>query len=418
MLARPFRLGICVVAVAVSAVALAPEASAATLTPGASAYSAAADTGTGSMQANLQLTGSLGTLLDSLIDPIVNTALNPLVNALQGTVNDTVAGTLGASSGLNAATDPSQQQVGTAPAAFPNDTLPSPCVASGAQPCYSSAAVSANGAPLASLSTGILTGYGEQVASSADATNPIFARASAANTQVSVLPGISPLVSALPGAVNPLVSVAAANSKANCPNDGVAGASKPTTPPSASVSTTGVSVFGGLVKFNALNGQLTDLTVSATQYQLNGPKNSGTPELPTLTVAGVTIAPYGSSVLLSVPLTVSQVFAGLGLPASVISQLNGLSPTSSLTLSLVVGPSSTITNRTASAWGLGVGVDLSGSLTFNLFGVVTATVNLPTGIRQSNYGNVLDARLAYSSCVSGFTPAGPGGPPPIPAALV
>jgi hypothetical protein len=418
MFARSLRLGTCLAAVAALAVAVAPQASAATLTPGASAYSAAAATGTGSLQANLQLTGSLGTFLDSLIDPIVNSALNPLVSALQGSANNSVDALLGASSGLNAATDASQSQVNTAPTAFPNDTLPAPCVASGPQPCYSSTTASVNAAPLASLSTGLLTGYAEQVATSADATNPIFARAGATNLSVSVLPGITTLVPGLAAAVNPLVSVAGANSKANCPNDGAAGASKPTTPPSAKVTTTGVSIFGGLVTFGVLDGQLTNLTVNGVQYQLNGPKNSGVPELPTLTVAGVTIAPYGSSVRLSVPLTVSQVFAGLGLPSSVVTSLNGLSPTSSLKLSFVVGPNSTVTNRSASAWGLGVGVDLSGSLSFNLFGVVTATVNVPTGIVQSNYGNVLDLRLAYSSCVSGFTPAGQGGPPPIPAALV
>jgi hypothetical protein len=418
MSARLLRVGTCLVALAAFAVAAAPQASAATLTPGASAYSTAAAVGTGSLQANLQLTGSLGTLLDSLIDPIVNSALNPVVNALQGTADDAVDALLGASSNLNAATDPSQAQVTTAPAAFPNDTLPSPCVASGAQPCYSSTGVSVNSAPLASVSTGLLTGYAEQVAASADATSPIFARAGATNSQISILPGISSLVPGLPGAVNPLVSTGLTNSKANCPNDGASGASKPTTPPSASVSTTGVTMFGGLVTFGVLDGQLTNLMANGTHYQLNGPKNSGVAELPTLTVAGVTIGPYGSSILVSVPITVSQAFAALGLPASVVNALNGLSPTSSLKLSLVVGPNSTVTNRTASAWGLGVGVDLSGSLAFNLFGVVTATVNVPTGIRQSNYGNVLDLRLAYSSCVSGFVPAGQGGPPPVPPVLV
>jgi hypothetical protein len=416
--ARVLRLGCCVVAVSAVAVAVAPQASAATLTPGASAYSAAAATGSASLQANLQLTGSLGTLLDSLIDPIVNSALNPLVSALQGTVNDAVSAALGASSSLNVGTDPSQSQVTPAPAAFPNDTLPSPCVASGPQPCYSAATASVNGAPFASIGAGFVSGYAEQVDASADATNPIFGRASVATPTVSVLPGISSLIPGLPNVTNPLVSAGAANSKANCPNDGPAGASKPNTPPSVKISTTGVTLLGGLIKFDVLDGQLVNLWVNGTQYQLNGPKQSGIPELTTLTVSGVTISPYGSSILVSLPLTVDQVLTGLGLPASVTSQLVGLSPTSTVKLSLVVGPNSTITNRAAYAWGLGIGVDLSGSLAFNLFGVVTATVNIPTGIRQSNLGNVLDLRLAYSSCLSGFQPAGQGAPPPIPPALV
>lgn len=390
-----------------------------TLTASASAYSAAADTGTGSLHANLQITGSLGSLLGNLIDPIISADLNPLVAALQGSVNGAVSSAFGASSNLNASTDPSQTQVATAPAAFPNDTLPSPCVATGPQPCYSGPSASVNGAPLASVSLGAVNGYAEQVQTSADATNPIFARANAASPQVTVLPGISSLVPGLPTAVNPLVSASSVSTKANCPNDGPVGAAKPTTPPSINETVSNVNVLGGLVTFGVLDGQLTTLHVNGTTYQVNGPTGSGIPELGTVTVDGVTIAPYGNSVIVSIPLTVGQVLAGLGLPSSVISALNGFTPTSSVTMSLIVGPNSTLTNKSASAWGLGIGVNLSGNLTFNVLDLVTATVRIPTGIGRGNFGNVLDLRLAYTACNSGVNVGGTGGSTPaIPPALV
>jgi hypothetical protein len=404
----PMTVATGVAAVVLTAVAPAADA-APTLTTGASAYSAAAGTGTASLQSNLQLTGSLGGLLDSLISPIVSADLNPLVAALQGSVNGAVATALGSSSTLNASTYPTEPQMTPAPAAFPNDTLPSPCLPSGAQPCYSGASASANGAPLATVSTGVLSGYVEQVQQSADTTNPVFGRASVANPRVSVLPAISTLVPGLPSATNPLVSASLVAAKANCPNDGAPGASKPATPPSVNESTSSVSLLGGLVTFGVLDGQLTSLVVNGVSY-------SSVLSLPTVTVSGVTVAPFGQSVIVSLPLTVAQILTGLGLSSTVVNALNGFSPASSLTLSLVVGPNSTLTSRSASAWGLGVGVDLSGSLTFNLLGLVTATVNVPTGIKAGNVGNVLDLRLAYTTCQSGVTM--PAVIPVVPPALV
>ena len=172
-------------AVAVAGVALAAPASATTLTTGASGYSAGASTGTGALAANLTLSGSLGRLLDYLVAPIVSADLNPLVAALQGTASSVVSTSLGASSPLQAATSPSQSQVTTAPAAFPTDPLPSPCTSGGNQPCYSALSAGVAAAPLASLSLGAVNGYAEQVASTADATNPVFGRATIAPSRCS-----------------------------------------------------------------------------------------------------------------------------------------------------------------------------------------------------------------------------------------
>ena len=408
MRTRVFTSGICLVGSAALVAATTGTAGAVppTLTPGTSAYSAAAGTGTASLGASLQINGALGKLLGSLIDPIISQDLNPLVAALQSGVNSTVASALGASSNLNASTDPSQTQVATAPATFPNDTLPSPCVATGSQPCYSASSTTANGAPLASVSLGLLSGYVEQVQSTADATNPVFARASASNPQVSILPGITSLVPGLPTAVNPLVSASVVSAKATCPNDGAVGATRPATAPSVKETVSNVSVLGGLVSFGVLDGYLSTLTVNGTSYQVNGPTNSGIPELGTLKVAGVTIAPYGNSVSLSIPLTVTQVLTGLGLPSSIISALSGFSPTSSVSMNLIVGPNSALTSTSASAWGLGIGVDLAGSLSFNVLDLVSAVVKIPTGIGRGNYGNLLDLRLAYTTCQSGVNLSG------------
>jgi hypothetical protein len=408
MSARPLTLAACLVGSLALVAATTGTAGAVppTLTPGATAYAAAAGTGTGSLAASLQINGALGKLLGSLIDPIISQDVDPLLATLQSGINSSLDSALGASSNLNVSTDPSQTQVATAPAVFPNDTLPSPCVKTGSQPCYSATSSAVNGTPLASVSLGLLSGYVEQVQATADATNPIFARASATNPQVSILPGITSLVPGLPTAVNPLVSASAAAAKATCPNDGAVGATRPATAPSINETVTSVNLLGGLVTFGVLDGYLSTLRVNGTSYQVNGPKGSGIPELGSVTVAGVTIAPYGNSISISIPLTVNQVLTGLGLPASIISALTGFSPTSSVTMNLIVGPNSAVTSTSASAWGLGIGVDLSGSLSFNVLDLVSATVKIPTGVGRGNLGNLLDLRLAYTTCQSGVNLSG------------
>jgi hypothetical protein len=379
------------------------------ITNGASAYAAAAGTGTAALQANLQLSGSLGILLDAQIRPIVSQTLDPLLSALQGTVNSVVSGVLGASSSYSASTSPSQQQYSTAPAAFPTDTTPSPCLSVGSQPCFSAVSATASVPPLISTQVGAISGYAEQVMSSADATNPIFGRASVASPQVSVLPGIPTLIPGLPSIGNPLIGAGLINAKANCPNDGAPGATKPKTGPSVSLSASGVTLLGGLITLDVLNGQIANLKVNNVSY-------ASLLSLPTLTIAGITVSQYGSAVLVSIPLSLSQILAGLGISGAVGTALTSLGLTSTLALKLIIGPNSVVTSRTATAWGLGVGVDLSGSLSFNLLNLVTASVNVPSGITGSNFGNLLDLRLANTTCQSGVVM--PATTPVIPPALV
>lgn len=400
---RPLALG-ALGACTLACVGLAAPAAATTssLTSGASAYAAAAGTGTASLRANLQLSGTLGGLLDVVVDPIVSNDLNPLLSALSSTTTTLVAGALGSASPYNAATTPAELQNSTAPGTFPNETFPSACSGSGgtAQPCFSGASSGVTSA-LATASVGALQGFVEQVAAGTDSTNPVLGRAQVASANVSVLPALSSIA----GATNPLVSTGAVDAKANCPNDGAAGATKPATSPSASLSASTVNLLGGLVQFSVLNGQIASLSVGGTTYG-SGSAAGTLAALPTVTVGGATVSQYGSSVQVSIPLTAAQVFSAVGLSSSIVGDLAGYSPTSTVTLRLTVGPNAAVTNTTVSAYGLGIGADLSGALSFNLLNLATATVNLPSGITAANNGNLLDLRLASTTCQSGIKVAG------------
>ena len=154
---------------------------------------------------------------------------------------------------------------------------------------------------------------------------------------------------------------------------------------------------------------ISTVTVAGTSYTLNN--------LPATAIAGVSLGTYGSALKITIPLTLQQLEVALSLSASAISQLNAnANASTSLTLTVIVGPNSVVTSTSAKAWGLGIGVDLSGSLGFNLAGLVGATVSVPTGIGGGNYGNLLDARLAYSACTSAAS--NPTSTPAVPPALI
>lgn len=391
-------------ACALAAVALATPAGATNpgLTPGASAYAAAAGTGTATLRPNLQLSGTLGGLLDVVVNPIVANDLNPLLSALSNSTNTLVAGALGSASPYTAATTSTELQNSTAPGTFPNETFPSSCTGSGgsAEPCYTGSSSGVTSA-LATASVGALNGFVEQVDSGTDSTNPVLGRSQVASANVSALPALSTIA----GATNPLVSTGTVDAKANCPNDGAAGATKPATPPSASLAASTVNLLGGLVTFNVLSGEIANLTVNSVVYG-SGSAAGTVAALPTVTVGGATVSQYGSAVQVAIPLTAAQVFTAVGLSSSITSDLANYTPTSTVNLLLTVGPNSSVTNTTVSAWGLGIGVDLSGALSFNVQNLVTATVNLPSGITAADNGNLLDLRLAATTCQSGIKASG------------
>jgi hypothetical protein len=363
------------------------------VTSGASAYSAAASNGSGSLAASLSLSGSLGGLLQGVIGPIVTNALNPLVAALQASTNSLVASMLGASSGLTAGT-PSTQ--GSAIyTGFPADTWPSPCPQPGTTPCYTASSTNL-ASSLVTATVPVARGYTQQNSGGA---KPIYGRAQLTNPSVSV-----PFVPTVPGlpASGQLVSANAVNSYAACPNDGTA--------PSTGVSAANLQVLGGLVGVTiASNSTISSVTIAGKSYTLA--------TMPSTAIAGVNLSTYGSALKVTIPLTLAQVELGLSLSSSVISTLNAnATANDALTLTAIIGPNSSITATSASAWGLGIGVDLSGSLTFNLAGAVGATVSVPTGIGGGNYGNVLDARLAYATCKSGASSS--TSTPVVPPALI
>lgn len=336
--------------------------------------------GTGTLSANLELTGAVGGLINGLISPIVNGALNPLINTVQGTLSTVVASTLGVSSPLVAG-NPSGPSL-PAPGAFPGDLpagLPAPCTTGTLpvpvpQPCFSATGPGSVSLPgLVTLTTGALRGYTQQVTG----TNTILGRAQVADVSVAALP-------ALPSLVSPLVNVSTIDSLATCPVGGGA---------SANVATATVNLLGGLLSLKVLNGEISTITLGGGTYTLTA--------LPTVTVGGFTLSAYGTALKLSIALSLANVLTALGLDSSIIGQLtNDALPNTSLTLSVIVGPNSQVTSTSAQAWGLGIGVDLSGSLGFTLLGLVGATVSVPSGIGGGNYGNLLDARLAYTSCTS------------------
>ncbi len=384
---------------AVLVVGLTPgRAAAGPVTSGATAYSAPAATGSATLGATLQLTGSIGGLFNWLSGSL--TVLNQVVDVLQGSLNSIVAGTLGTSSNLKANSPAEQSSPG--PGAFPGDLpseLPSPCsTTSQTRPCYSATnGVATLDLPsLVSVGVGGLSGYTQQV--STDAANPIFGRAQVSDVGVSVLPALSTIAA-------PIVSVGAVDSKATCPNVGGA--------PSVATSATQVQLLSGLLTLNLANGSIASVVVGGTTYPLNN--------LPAVTVAGFTLSQYGGTALkLVLALSAQQIFGALGVAgaaaSTLLSEVTGAQ--SSLNLSVIVGSSSTTTATTAGAWGLGVGVDLSGSLGFDLLGLVGATVSVPTGIGGGNLGNILDLRLAYTSCASG-SGGGPGsGSLVVPPALI
>jgi hypothetical protein len=81
-----------------------------------------------------------------------------------------------------------------------------------------------------------------------------------------------------------------------------------------------------------------------------------------------------------------------------------------LTLTISVGPGSSASGGNGiSAWGLAIGVDLSGTITvkqLSALGVLggKAVITIPTGISGTHYGNLMDLKLAYATCTSGDVP--------------
>jgi hypothetical protein len=278
---------------------------------------------------------------------------------------------------------------------FPGDSWPSSCSASDATtPCYQAANTSV-ASSLVTLGVPVLRGYTQE---STGGPNPIYGRAQVTNPSVTL-----PLVATVPGlpANGSLLTASTVNSYAACPNNGSAA--------SAGVSAASVQLLGGLIGVGLSGNSVSSVTIGGKSYSLAS--------MPSTAIAGVNLSTYGSALKVTIPLTLQQLELGLNLSNSVISTLNANAiANDSLTLTLIVGPNTTVTSTTAKAWGLGVAADLSGSLSFDIAGLVGATVTVPSGIGGGNYGNVLDARLAYAACKAGSASA--TSTPAVPPALI
>ena len=348
----------CAVAVTV------PAAVPASATSTGSSYSAAAYGTAGTLNVTAGGTGLTGTLA-SLLTPLTS-ALNGLANSLASTLVTSIT-----NAGLTATTPASTQ---SAPASgFPN------CTTGGwnRQDCYSASSGNALGVPgVLSLGLNAAQGY-----AAADSTG-YQAAAQVADPSLSLL-GIS------------IGDLGVAQSSATCPTTGSC---------SASVSLTNASLLGGLIKLKTATGS------NLLQVQLGTnpwiPLSSLGTSL-TAVGTGISAKADGTFLQINISISLTQLLSGLGL-GGLLSSLAGLDLTgTSLTLSVLVGPGSSTSNG-ATAWGLDVGLDLSGSINISATSLLSgllgsASITIPSGITGSPtaLGNLASLELAYTAVTAG-----------------
>jgi hypothetical protein len=194
--------------------------------------------------------------------------------------------------------------------------------------------------------------------------------------------------------------VAAASASVTCPATGS---------PSATVSLADLALINGYVRARMNQGTF---QVSAD----GGLSWAAVRDLHLTTVPGhsdLQIVASGDFLQIKESIGVDRLLGGLGL-GGLFSGMPGQIDTkdSNLTLTFTVGPGSYAgTDNSMSAWGLEVGVDVSGTIAvkeLSSLGLLggTATINVPTGISGEHYGNLLDLKLAYAACTTGvYTPA-------------
>jgi hypothetical protein len=328
------------------------------------ATSAAATTATGSATAkaaygsptNISMSGPTGSgLLGSTVASLVQPIVDGLTNAINNRMGTAVRGLLN-SSGNTADTT-------TGPAAYPTGPL---------------GKVAIPGLLSANL-------YGPQGSVTASA---------------SAYAATSSFTSAEINAFNIRVGdLTVGSASVNCPAIG-------TGSPTSTVAMSDINLVGGLVRSRMTSGKsLTDISLNQGSWQsING---VGT-HLTTVPNTSLQIATNGSYLQVSQSIGVSRLLGGLGL-GGLFSGLPGQVDTndSNLTLSITIGPGSAAVGTTGiEAWGLAVGVDVSGTIAvkqLSSLGVLggTALITVPSGISGSHLGNLLDLKLAYANCNSG-----------------
>jgi len=187
-----------------------------------------------------------------------------------------------------------------------------------------------------------------------------------------------------------------ATATATCPASGS---------PSATTSLSGVNLFAGAVQAKVAGGSgLLQVSLNGGAYQSVSGLSSTLTQVPGTSVS---VRANGNFLQVSEAVSLDTLLSALGL-TTLLSGLSGLVDTSgtALTLSITIGPGSSSDASGASAWGLEVGADLSGTVSVNMLSVLGgllggATITIPTGINGTSYGNLLDLKLAYAACTSG-----------------
>jgi hypothetical protein len=178
------------------------------------------------------------------------------------------------------------------------------------------------------------------------------------------------------------------------------------------VSLSDVNLVGGYVRARMASGKsLTDISLDSggSWQSING---VGTHLTSVPGHQDLQIATNGTYLQVTKSIGVNQLLGGLGL-GGLFSGLPGQIDTndSNLTLSITIGPGSLpVGTNGIEAWGLEVGVDVSGTIavkelpSLGLLGG-EAVITVPSGITGSHYGNLMDLKLAYATCTSGAAPA-------------
>jgi hypothetical protein len=202
-----------------------------------------------------------------------------------------------------------------------------------------------------------------------------------------------------------LADLGVANASVNCPTG--------SGDPSATVSLSVVSLFGGLVKAKLASGS------NLLQVSLNGGAYQSISGLSTTLANGgstLSVRANGNFLQVSVTISLSTLLGSLGLGGllGALGSAVDISGTA-LTLALDIGPGNTppVAGATsATAWGLEVGADLSGTVSVSVLGLLgalggSAVITIPSGISGTSAGNLLDLKLGYATCTKG-TAAIPG----------
>ncbi|MBE7189290.1 hypothetical protein [Jatrophihabitans endophyticus] len=332
-----------------------------------SSLSAVAHADVGSLSITPKVT-LLGIGLSGLLGSVTSN-LTPLLQALPGALT-TALNTALTGTGTSV-TNPAQSQPRPA-SGYPT------CGQAGwdSSDCYGPLLPTVSAPSLVTVSTGAAQGYatGDQ--------QGYIAAAQVADPNVSLL-GVS------------LGDLGVSSSTASCD----------TTPTcTASHTLSGGSLFNGGLTYSIASGNLLakvgNITVPTTPIAVGN--------------TGITASLGGNLLTLTIPLPLTQLLGALGTTLTALGPLLGGGTTdanSSLSLVVTIGPGqvTTGTANQSSAWGVDIGVGLTGSIGLNVGGLANVSIALTTG--TANQPDLTDLKLAYSQAVGGsllpdFVPPG------------